>query len=134
MLFGDYLAFYGRSWSESEAGAYLADRMDRGESIVQVAEAGSGLVGFTQCYPTWSSLDLAPMWMLEDLFVAESARRAGVARALMDGAIAAASAAGACRVALETQHHNSPAIALYTSLGFTRDTEFALYALELGDA
>ena len=98
---------------------------------MQVAEQGPDLVGFTQCYPTWSSLDLEALWVLEDLFVAPSARRAGVATALLEVTSAAASVASACRLVLETQHGNAGAIELYESFGFVRDEEFATYELDL---
>ena len=132
-LFGAYLEFYGRSHDPDRVRGYLGDRMSRGESIVHVAERGSELVGFTQCYPTWSSLDLDALWVLEDLFVSPPARKSGVARALLEATSAAASAASACRLVLETQHGNARAIGLYESFGFVRDREFLTYELELPD-
>ena len=132
-LFGGYLDFYECPADAGDIRRYLAARLDRGESVVHVAEleGGDAPVGFTQCYPSWSSLDLAPMWVLEDLFVAVDARRSGVARALLDTTVQAAREAGACRIALETQHTNAAAIALYGKTGFTRDEEFATYDITL---
>jgi putative acetyltransferase len=50
--------------------------------------------------------------------VTESVQRAGVGRQLLESAIAAARAAGATRLYLETNRKLGPAIRLYESLGF----------------
>lgn len=57
--------------------------------------------------------------LLEDLFVEEHARGAGLGRALVEGAIAAARARGARRMELDTNERNEAAIALYESFGFS---------------
>ena len=134
VLFGAYLEFYECPAEAEDIRRYLEARTARGESVVHVAEVegGDGPIGFTQCYPNWSSLDLAPMWVLEDLYVAVEARRNGAAVALLEATVQAARDAGACRVALETQHTNAPAIALYERTGFNREAEFATYEVVLG--
>jgi ribosomal protein S18 acetylase RimI-like enzyme len=128
-LFCAYLDFYECPAEIEDVRRYLAARIDGGDSVIHLAEseAATAPLGFTQCYPNWSSLDLAPMWVLEDLYVAVDARRGGVAVGLLEATVAAAREAGACRVALETQHSNAPAIALYERTGFTREAEFATY-------
>ena len=52
--------------------------------------------------------------------VSVAARRQGVAKALMTGALAAASEAGAEAAFLEVADDNAPAAALYAGLGFRR--------------
>jgi ribosomal protein S18 acetylase RimI-like enzyme len=54
------------------------------------------------------------------LGVAPTARRHGVARALLSAFIAQSRAAGAMRVVLEVAADNAAALALYETLGFTR--------------
>jgi ribosomal protein S18 acetylase RimI-like enzyme len=93
-------------------------------------EDGSAL-GFTQLYPTFCSVQTAGIWVLYDLFVAESARRRGVARALMERARAHAQRTGARRIDLSTAIDNAPAQALYEALGYHRDSEFFVYSLDL---
>lgn len=57
--------------------------------------------------------------LLEDLFVEDHARGAGLGRALVQAAIAAARARGARRMELDVNERNAAAIALYESFGFS---------------
>ncbi len=68
--------------------------------------------------------------LVEDVFVAESARGSGLGRRLMDAAIARARERGARRMELDTNDTNAPAIALYESLGF-RNAGDRYYRLHL---
>jgi GNAT superfamily N-acetyltransferase len=56
---------------------------------------------------------------LEDLYVADDARRGGLGRALVEAAIEIAAGRGCRRIELDTNERNTGAIALYESLGFT---------------
>ncbi len=129
-LFGEYLEFYGCPRDPGDVRAFLDARLHDGGSVVLVAVTGDGpVVGFAQCYPTWSSLSLAPAWVLNDLYVDPAARGTGAGRALVRGALAAARAAGAVSVSLETAVTNARAQALYESEGFVREEEFWTYAV-----
>lgn len=81
-------------------------------------------MGFVQLYPSFSSVRMRPIWVLNDLFVAEPARRLGVGRLLMDAATTHARATGAARLALSTAKTNLAARSLYLSLGYHLDEEF----------
>jgi ribosomal protein S18 acetylase RimI-like enzyme len=70
-------------------------------------------------------------YLLNDLFVASSARRKGVAKALLEEAAACAKALGAASLSLSTALDNTPAQALYESLGWRRDRQFCEYGLAL---
>ena len=74
--------------------------------------------GFTQLYPTFSSVRAARVWVLNDLFVAPGARKRGVAQALLDAAAAFARGDGAIRLELETTPENATAQALYRAAGW----------------
>jgi ribosomal-protein-alanine N-acetyltransferase len=63
----------------------------------------------------WWVVDELQILALETL---PMARRRGVARALLNEVIAAASAAGARRVTLEVREQNEAAVGLYRSAGF----------------
>ncbi len=122
-LFEGYLCFYGRDHAAGAARAFLAERLERGDSIVFVADAG----GFAQVYPSFSSTRLARTWVLNDLFVAPEARGSGTGRALLRAVVEAAREAGAVAVSLATQHENERAQALYESEGFVADSAFRHY-------
>jgi ribosomal protein S18 acetylase RimI-like enzyme len=55
---------------------------------------------------------------LEDLYVSESARGAGLGRALVTAALDRARARGCRRIDLDVDPNNATALALYGSLGF----------------
>jgi ribosomal protein S18 acetylase RimI-like enzyme len=120
-LFDAYRMFYAQPSDPVRARDFLAERFANGESIVLLAERGASTVGFTQLYPIFSSVRTARTWLLNDLFVAEGARRGGVARALLDAAAAFAREQGAAGVMLETTRDNGPARALYRAAGWNED-------------
>lgn len=129
-LFEGYQAFYLRVHPEGAIRAFLAQRLERGDSVVLLAWQGDRAVGFTQLYPSFASLSLAPSWILNDLFVDPSARGQGVALALMDAVRQLARGNGAAEVFLQTAQDNAPARALYESLGYTRDEHYLVYSLD----
>ena len=120
-LFDAYRQFYSQPTDVMRARDYLQARMTFGESVVLVAERAGQVVGFTQLYPIFSSVRTARTWLLNDLFVAESARRFGVARALLDAAANFAREEGAAGLMLETTRDNGPARALYRAAGWNED-------------
>ncbi len=86
--------------------------------MIFVAEDGGRLLGFTQLFPSFSSVRAVRVWVLNDLYVVREARRQGVARALLDAAAAFGRDSGAARLELETDHDNRTAQALYRHLGW----------------
>jgi ribosomal protein S18 acetylase RimI-like enzyme len=123
-LFDSYRQFYGQKPDLPGATAFLTERLSRGESVLFVAQDGEEPLGFVQLYPSFSSVRMRPIWVLNDLFVAESARRRGVARLLMDAALALARSTGAARLVLATAKDNGAARSLYLSLGYRVDEAF----------
>ena len=130
-LFDAYRRFYEQPGDVALASAYLHARMERGESVIFVAEADGQMLGFCQMYPTWCSVAAARTFVLYDLFVDAEVRRGGVGRALMLAAQAFGREAGAVRLDLSTAHANTRAQALYESLGWRRDDVFGVYNLSL---
>lgn len=134
-LFDAYRRFYHQAPDLALARRFLAERLGRDESVVFLAHtAGNGDragCGLTQLYPLFSSVACRPIWILSDLFVDSTCRRAGVARRLMEAAHAFARAQGAATVELDTAHSNTSAQALYDSLGYHRDLAFRHYVLTL---
>lgn len=131
-LFNQYRIFYEQAPNLDGCRDYIRQRMKNSESVIFVAENDAGdIVGFTQLYHSFCSVAMRPIVYLYDLFVAPSARRAGVGRALMAQATDYARASGATRMQLDTAHDNMPGQALYESLGWVRDTHFYAYQLQL---
>ena len=129
-LFDLYRQFYRQAPDLPLARRFISDRLANHESVIFVASAGTeALVGFTQVYPTFCSVSAGPIHILYDLYVAQVARRHGVARALMAAACEHARQTGAIRLELSTAKTNVGAQALYESLGWVRDEEFYRYSL-----
>jgi GNAT superfamily N-acetyltransferase len=130
-LFDAYRQFYGQAPDLEGARRFLSDRLERGESdAFAVMERGHAL-GFTQLYPSFSSVAMKPLWVLNDLFVAEAARRRGVGARLLLAARDHAVRTGAARLVLATAVGNLPAQALYDRLGWQKDTASVHYKFEL---
>ena len=108
---------------------FLTDRLENDEAVVFIARIDGNPVGFTMIYPTFSTVSLSAVWLLNDLYVAETSRGQGVANLLMDAAETAAREAGATRIFLRTAHDNTPAQALYESRGWKQDEVFRRYDL-----
>jgi len=129
-LFDQYRQFYGQESDIAGAKAFLTARLTEGESVVLLATqngAGSETVGFVQLYPTFSSISLQRMWILNDLFVAPDTRSRGIGRLLIERCFELAKATGAKGVVLETMKDNLRAKALYESLGFEIDAHCDRY-------
>ena len=130
-LFDAYRRFYGQPPDVDGARRFLAERLGRGESVIFAVVEGGRALGFTQLYPSFSSVSLRPIWILNDLFVAEDARRRGVGARLLRAARDHAVKTGAARLALSTAVTNTTAQALYERDGWRRDTAFLHYEYEL---
>jgi ribosomal protein S18 acetylase RimI-like enzyme len=126
-LFDDYRRFYGRPGDLSAAREFLLHRFDHNESVLFLAHDSDVPVGFAQLYPSFSSVWLARTFILNDLFVAEGARRSGAGSMLLAAALEYAKLLGAMRLTLSTAITNETAQSLYESTGWTRDSEFVVY-------
>jgi GNAT superfamily N-acetyltransferase len=131
-LFDAYRQFYRRPPDLVLARQFLQERLQRNESIVFVALQQDGsAVGFTQLFPSFSSASAARIFILNDLFVAPSARRIGTGSLLLRAAASFARSAGAVRLTLSTEVTNEAAQALYAAKGWKRQTDFFVYGLSL---
>ena len=130
-LLDDYRRFYGWASDMKAARAFLQARFEHGQSVVFIAFDGATPIGFTQLYPSFSSVSLARAFILNDLFVAESHRRAGVGARLLDAASCYARSMGAVRLSLNTDVRNTSAQALYEAKGWKKDQEYFAFHLAL---
>lgn len=130
-LFDAYRRFYGQAPDLDGASRFLAERLERGQSVVFAAVEAGRALGFTQLYPSFSSVAMRPIWILNDLFVADEARRTGVGGLLLAAAREHAARSGAARLTLSTAATNAAAQGLYERDGWRRDVDFWHYEFEL---
>jgi GNAT superfamily N-acetyltransferase len=130
-LFDVYRQFYRQPSDPGRAQRFLRERMEHNQSVILLAFEGAAALGFTQLYPSFSSGAMAPIFILNDLFVAPEARRRGVGSALLDAAASHGRRTGALRLVLSTELTNTTAQAVYERMGWRRDTVFCVYQLAL---
>jgi len=87
-LFELYLAFYKKDLNHKRCQKFLAQRLKKADSIIFVVVAADqkNLLGFLQMYPTFSSLNQKPAWILNDLYIRESARGKSLGKKLLHAA------------------------------------------------
>lgn len=134
-LFDAYRVFYLAKSDPEGAARFLSDRLSRGESRIFFASLARSephnpiILGFTQLYPSFSSVSMQRLWILNDLFVIPEQRKTGVGGSLMERARTFALEDGAKGLSLATQTGNLGAQALYAKQGYRKDTEFIHYHL-----
>ena len=129
LLFDAYRQFYSQQADFEMARNFLAERLARKESVIYVAFEDGKAVGFAQLYPSFSSLSMKRIWILNDLFVAPPARGHGIGTALLEECKQLAIETGAKELILETMKSNVTAQRLYESQGWKRDEIFYRYNL-----
>ncbi|HJS32386.1 MAG TPA: GNAT family N-acetyltransferase [Alphaproteobacteria bacterium] len=130
-LFDRYRVFYEQRSDIAAAQAFIGARLQAEDSAIFLArrrDSGDGL-GFVQLYPSFSSVSMRKIWILNDLYVAPEARRHGVGRLLMDRARGFARETGALRLELTTARSNAVAQALYRERGYAEDEVFLRFSL-----
>lgn len=132
-LFDAYRQFYGQPANPEGARRFIRDRLAGLESVIYLAvgeiDDAERSLGFVQLYPAFSSVSMQRIWILNDLYVSDQARRGGVGLALIEKARHLAEATDAKGLILSTSHENHTAQALYHEAGFVRDDEFYHYFL-----
>ena len=131
-LFDAYRQFYEQVPDVALANTFIADRVNKQESAIFVAEnTEKQLIGFCQIYPSFCSVMAAKIGVLYDLFIDSTARKTGAGRALMLAAHDYAAKNDMARLDLSTAKNNFKAQALYESLGWVRDDVFLTYTLNI---
>jgi len=133
-LFDQYRVFYKQVSDIVLAQQFIAQRLHHNESVIFVAFNGDLPVGFTQLYPTYSSMRASKNWILNDLYVSADYRKQGIGAALIDTAMNFAREDGAAYLALSTAVDNYTAQSLYEAIGFVKqqpDTAFFDYRINL---
>jgi len=135
-LFIKYREFYGELPYPDSSREFLEKRLTRDESVIYLAmpiDDDKKVLGFCQLYPSYSSLSLKRVWILNDSYVAEDARRQLVADHLMRAAKKMAKDTQAVRMRVSTSANNQVAQKVYESIGFREDTQFKNYVLPINE-
>ncbi|NQX78147.1 GNAT family N-acetyltransferase [Gilvibacter sp.] len=126
-LFNGYRVFYKQESNPAAAKAFLQERFEKQDSVIFLAQDENGnALGFTQLYPSFSSVAMKRVYILNDLFVTPEARGQQVGTALLEQAKSFAQEQGARGLVLETGADN-PAQKLYEKNGWTQDPALHYY-------
>jgi GNAT superfamily N-acetyltransferase len=108
----------------------IADPDKEGVQLIARDDAGRA-VGFATIFWTWSTLSASRIGVMNDLFVAESARGGGTADALIAACAERARERGATSLDWQTAHDNQRARAVYERVGGRRDERWLDYSLDV---
>jgi GNAT superfamily N-acetyltransferase len=130
VLFDAYRVFYKKETDLDAAKKFLRERLANDQSVIFMVYNDSRAVGFTQLYPVFSSVNIAAVWLLNDLFVDPVYRGKKIGKQLLEAAQNHCTASGAKGVSLETEQTNVVGNKLYPIMGFEKDTEHNFYYWE----
>lgn len=120
-LFDEYRQFYKQPTNPIAARDFIHERISNDESVIYIAKIGDEFVGFTQLYPTFTSVGLARTWLLNDLYVKQEFRKRGVADHLIRAVIDFSKLTNRKKIFLSTAVDNIVAQKLYEKIGFVKD-------------
>ncbi len=127
-LFDAYRVFYGQASDITSAREFLRQRLLLRETVLFLALENDVPLGFTQLFPSFTSVGMQRLWILNDLYVIPASRGQRVGERLIERALAHAKESGAKGVVLETAHTNLSGQKLYERMGFMReDLEYRTY-------
>jgi GNAT superfamily N-acetyltransferase len=130
-LFNEYRVFYKQSSNLEAAQTFLKERFLKNDSVIFIAlNTNDEGIGFTQLYPSYSSVSMQRTYILNDLFVSPKFRKKGIGEKLMEAAKQFAIAEGSKGLTLETDIDN-PAQKLYKRLGWIKDIHVNHYTWEV---
>ena len=121
-LFNQYRIFYKQESDIDGAVNFISERFRLNDSHIIVALNDSNAVlGFTQLYPSYSSVSMQRTYILNDLFVSENFRKKGVGEVLLKAAKQFSNDQNSKGLTLETDNNNH-AQHLYERLKWKKDT------------
>ena len=130
-VFDAYRQFYDQASDEAGARHYLEARLAAEDCFGVVAVDENGRPGgFGLVYPTFSSVRMKPVWVLNDFFVVPDERSSGLAARLMVRLFALAEERGIGQISLITHETNTRAQAHYRKVGW-KQSEFLRFEREI---
>jgi ribosomal protein S18 acetylase RimI-like enzyme len=129
-LFDAYRVFYEQPSDLPRATAFLRERLTQHDSVIFMVYLNDQALGFTQLFPSFSSVSTQRIWILNDLYIVPDVRGQRVGERLIERAVQLARETQAKGIQLETAHSNLAGQRLYERMGFTReDLAFRTYFL-----
>jgi GNAT superfamily N-acetyltransferase len=125
-LFDAYRVFYNQPSDIENARRFLLDKIKNNNSVIYIAYMNNEAVGFTQLYHLYSSVSMAPLYVLNDLFVESNHRGKGIGEALINEAKLFSKTNNHKGLAIQTAPDN-PAQNLYQRLGFVHDSDLHFF-------
>jgi ribosomal protein S18 acetylase RimI-like enzyme len=133
-MFDDYRQCYEQTPDYTAAKNFIQDRLSLNDTLLLIAydeiEGQKIGAGFVQIYPSFSSISMKKIFILNDLYVNPDLRKKGIAKLLINSAKQFAIDSKAGQLVIETRISNSSAQKLYDSVGFTKEGEHLYYYLE----
>ncbi|MGM9986005.1 MAG: GNAT family N-acetyltransferase [Bacillaceae bacterium] len=133
-LFNLYRIFYKQDSDLDAAKAFIMERFQQRDSVIFVAMNEGKYIGFTQLFPSLSSVSMKRLWILNDLYVKKEGRKQGVGKLLLDAAKEYAIQTKAKGILLETAIDNDTAQSLYESYGYEMQASTYYYFLPIVDS
>ncbi|QEY57836.1 GNAT family N-acetyltransferase [Pseudomonas sp. C27(2019)] len=130
-MFIRYRELYGAMPQLEASKDFLLERLNNKEAIILLAYENDTALGFCLVYPSFSSVSLRPIWIINDLYVAEEARRKQVANQLLKVVAEQARSNNVVRLRVSILASNDIAQRLYESAGFLEDKHFRNYILPI---
>lgn len=121
-LFDGYRIFYRQESDIKSAKAFLKERLTNQDTIIYIAYIDDNAVGFTHLFPSFSSVSMQPLYVLNDLYVDKNYRKQKIGVALLNKAKQLCREKNYKGLALQTEATN-PAQHLYESLGWKQDLD-----------
>lgn len=121
-VFDAYRIFYNQHSDLNLALNFIKNRITRNESVIVMAldNSSAELLGIAQLYTGFSSLGAYHYTIFNDLYVISSARKSGVASALIAEVDRLSSESGSKKIVLETKPDNHRAQSLYIKAGYQK--------------
>ncbi|MCS6905873.1 MAG: GNAT family N-acetyltransferase [Bacteroidia bacterium] len=131
-LFEEYRQFYRMPPNKAAAFRFLTLRLQYQDTRLYLAQHPKhptpfSIVGFVHLFPSFSSLAMRRLWILNDLYVYESYRGCGVGQLLIQKAILLAKETQAQGIFLQTEIQNTRAQKFYVKNGFIKDEVNSYY-------
>ena len=130
-LFEAYRVFYKQDSDQDEVKFFLKKRLELNESTIFVKVVNDEIIGFTQLYPSFSSVSMKPTWILNDLYVCKKHRAKGYGQELLNEAKRVGREIGLKSLSLQTGKDNLSAQELYRKDGWIFEEEYISFNFRL---